>query len=250
MPVIPGAELIEVFSSLQGEGELVGRRQMFMRFAGCNLDCDYCDTNFLSTPVCRVEEVPGSGDLMLYDNPVGIERILDLLNNWTRRHPGAHHSISITGGEPLLHAEVLELWLPRLRPILPIALETNGTLPAALRLIVSLLDYVAMDIKLASVTGESTDWNAHADFLAIAAASTRCSVKIIVGEATTDTELRHAAELVAGISSTIPIILQPVTHKGRVAVSTPRLLAMQASVSALHGNTLVIPQTHIFMGVM
>ncbi|HNS26376.1 MAG TPA: 7-carboxy-7-deazaguanine synthase QueE, partial [Methanobacteriaceae archaeon] len=31
----------EVFSSIQGEGKLVGRRQVFIRFSGCNLDCNY-----------------------------------------------------------------------------------------------------------------------------------------------------------------------------------------------------------------
>ena len=38
------APIVEIFSSIQGEGLLVGRRQIFVRFAGCNLDCNYCDT--------------------------------------------------------------------------------------------------------------------------------------------------------------------------------------------------------------
>ena len=38
------APIIEVFSSIQGEGLLIGRRQIFVRFAGCNLNCNYCDT--------------------------------------------------------------------------------------------------------------------------------------------------------------------------------------------------------------
>ena len=249
MPHIPSADLIEIFSSLQGEGELLGRRQVFIRFAGCNLDCGYCDTSFSSRSQCLVEENSGSGDLVEYDNPVPLNRVVVLLNHWLSEYPKAHHSISITGGEPLLHAELLELWLPRLRQYLPIALETNGTLPTALRLIIDHLDYVAMDIKLPSVTGQVTDWQAHAEFLAVAARA-QCSVKVIVDENTTDDELSRAIRLVNDVSSSMPVILQPVTRHHRIALSVPRLLAMQALAAAIHSETLIIPQTHIFMGVM
>ena len=37
------ARIMEVFSSLQGEGVRLGERQIFVRFGGCNLQCDYCD---------------------------------------------------------------------------------------------------------------------------------------------------------------------------------------------------------------
>ncbi len=248
MQHIPSADLIEIFSSLQGEGELLGRRQVFMRFAGCNLDCDYCDTRFLSSNLCLVEEDSGSGALVEYDNPVPFSRVVALLKQWLKEYPKAHHSISMTGGEPLLHTELLELWLPHLRQLLPISLETNGTLPAALRLIISHLDFVAMDIKLPSVTGQATDWQAHADFLAVAI-QTHCSVKLIVGESTTDAELIRAAQLVHDISTSSPIILQPVTRNNKVAVSVPRLLRLQALVAAIHPETIVIPQTHIFLGI-
>jgi len=249
MPLIPSADLIEIFSSLQGEGELIGRRQVFIRFAGCNLDCDYCDTSFLSRSLCLVEEDSGSGALVDYENPVPLNRVMDIVRHWMTEYPKALHTISITGGEPLLHAELLELWLPHLRQLLPISLETNGTLPDALRLIVDHLDYVAMDIKLPSVTGQATNWRAHADFLAVAV-QTRCSVKLVVGQYSTDDELIHAAQLVQDISPSTRIILQPVTRNNKVAVSVPRLLKLQALVAAIHPETLVIPQTHIFMGVM
>ena len=58
------APIVELFSSLQGEGLLVGERQVFVRFAGCNLECAYCDTPAARSapPTCRVEATPGAQD--------------------------------------------------------------------------------------------------------------------------------------------------------------------------------------------
>jgi organic radical activating enzyme len=44
------ARINEVFSSIQGEGKLIGRRQVFVRFSGCNLECNYCDTPLSRDP--------------------------------------------------------------------------------------------------------------------------------------------------------------------------------------------------------
>ncbi|PLX95348.1 MAG: 7-carboxy-7-deazaguanine synthase QueE, partial [Desulfuromonas sp.] len=64
--------MIELFSSIQGEGVFLGERQAFLRLAGCNLDCAYCDTPFVPTSHCRVEETPGSG--VFYDLPNPLSR--------------------------------------------------------------------------------------------------------------------------------------------------------------------------------
>lgn len=254
MPAIPStdlasADLVEIFSSLQGEGELVGFRQVFLRFCGCNLSCHYCDTNFLKGSICRIEIDPGSGDRVEYPNPVAVEQVTSLLGNWKKQFPGAHHSITITGGEPLLHVDLLQQWLPQLRTLLPVSLETNGTLPQALHQIIDQIDRVAMDIKLASLTGQPTDWDAHRAFLEIAG-QVDCSVKMVVGESVSDDEIIRATELVAGVGGYIPIILQPVTKGARVAISTRRLLHLQSLIASIHTNVRVIPQTHVFMGVM
>ena len=55
------SNLIEVFSSIQGEGKYVGCRQLFVRFSGCNLNCQYCDTTFSHNNFekCKIEKVAG-----------------------------------------------------------------------------------------------------------------------------------------------------------------------------------------------
>ncbi|MDX9694125.1 MAG: 7-carboxy-7-deazaguanine synthase QueE, partial [Methanothermobacter sp.] len=55
------APIMEVFSSIQGEGLLVGCRQIFIRFAGCNLNCKYCDTPESRNP--QSGELTSIGDL-------------------------------------------------------------------------------------------------------------------------------------------------------------------------------------------
>lgn len=242
--------LIEVFSSLQGEGLLLGCRQIFVRFPGCNLTCAYCDTPLKMPEQCRVETEPGSGQFRLIPQPVPLSTLSDLAGHWCDELPDAHHSFSITGGEPLLHAGLLADWLPALRKILPIHLETNGTLPDALPPLMSLLDYICMDIKLPSVAGTAGLWEQHRRFLELARESD-LSVKIIVGPNTTDQELLMACDLVSEAGPEIPLVLQPQTGPdGVVAVAPIRLLHWQSLAARLLADVRVIPQTHRFMGVL
>ena len=251
VPVTPKAEanLTEIFSSLQGEGILVGCRQIFLRFAECNLNCRYCDTDFSKTEFCRVEPLSGAGPTELIANPVGQDSLLKLVNRWCREAPGAHHSISLTGGEPLLQQQTLAEWLPQLRKLLPIYLETNGTLPELLAPLLAHLDWISMDIKLHSQTGLTTDWDVHRRFLQLAN-KRNCYVKVVVGVTTPDSELQMAAELITEVSKSIPLILQPVTVDHKVSVSPQRLMAMQQRVAVIHENVRIIPQTHVFMDLI
>jgi organic radical activating enzyme len=243
------APLVEIFSSIQGEGILVGCRQIFIRFAGCNLDCRYCDTDYVAGEYCRVENPPGSGNQICIDNPIGLAQVYELIEQWCEQSPTAHHSISLTGGEPLQQHQVLNEWLPELRKLLPIYLETNGTLPNELEQILEYLDWISMDIKLNSLSGAITPWDEHRRFLQLAN-QRNCYVKMVVAENSRDLEIQLGAELVAGVSSEIPLILQPVTLNDQVAISTRRLLEMQQFVSVIHANVRIIPQTHRFLGLL
>jgi len=244
------AELIELFSSIQGEGILVGRRQLFLRFAGCNLDCSYCDTSHAPTPYFRMESVPGSGKFDKIPNPVALETVAGQLASINTTHPRLHHSLSITGGEPLIHAETLAEWLPVLRSYLPIFLETNGTLHAELTRVIDQIDYISMDIKLPSSAGiTETLWHSHRAFLEIASIK-ECYVKVVVSLDTTHDEIQTAAELIAAQNYDIPLIIQPVTAQVGNPLMGSLLLSLQERASILLSDVRVIPQLHAFMQVL
>jgi organic radical activating enzyme len=248
------ARLIEIFSAIQGEGLNVGTRQIFIRFALCDLRCHFCDSahTWSVPPTCRIERSPGLRDFEVYDNPVS----LDLLLQWVQQLdvPGLHDSISLTGGEPLLHSAFLLQFLPQVRRLtgLPIYLETGGHRPQQLAMVLPHLDSVGMDLKLPSVSGES-HWQKHAEFLQLChQANVEVFVKVIVSGETDIAELHQAGELVADISSEIPLFLQPVTpldnmQKSSHVISAPtpaQILSWQSQMKHLLKSVRVVPQTH------
>ncbi|MBN1140613.1 MAG: 7-carboxy-7-deazaguanine synthase QueE [Deltaproteobacteria bacterium] len=241
------AWLLEIFSSIQGEATWLGRRQIFIRFGCCNRSCAYCDTSVEPSPNCRVERKPGEGAFVEVPNPVSWPRLRQIITSWIQAAPRSHHSISITGGEPLLQVDTLRQWLPALRSLLPIYLETNGTLPAVLEELLPHLDYIAMDIKLASMTGEPTPWQAHGDFLRLAAGKEGC-VKIVIDQGVDTEELEQAAAMAAVHGPGLPVILQP--RSGGSSLPGAVLMKFQEQLARLHPDVRVIPQMHRFMGLL
>ena len=241
--------MVECFSSIQGEGVLVGVRQAFLRFSGCNLHCSFCDTPGMTTAPegCLFELTPGRRDFYTVENPVSCERVVSLIESWTQGWPGIHHSISVTGGEPLLHGGHLLELLPKLRRLLPIHLETNGTLHEALAPLLPHLDYIGMDIKLPSASGCLDLWQAHKAFLELASRRD-VYVKLVIDKNTEDWEVERSCALIAGVDAAIPLILQPMTlADGTISIAPLRTLEFQEMARGLK-DVRVIPQTHKFMG--
>ncbi|MBW4602561.1 MAG: 7-carboxy-7-deazaguanine synthase QueE [Calothrix sp. FI2-JRJ7] len=248
------ARLVEVFSAIQGEGLNVGTRQIFIRFALCDLRCHFCDSsNTWNAPTtCRIERHPGLRDFEVYSNPV----TLSMLVEWVERQniPQLHDSISLTGGEPLLHASFLVEFLPQVRnkTQLPIYLETGGHRSEQLAMVLPYLDAVGMDFKLESVSGEKRLVE-HARFLQLCHdAQVEVFVKIIVSGSTDVEELKQAAQIVADINPLIPIFLQPVTplvspthaEKEIMAPEPDQVLVWQAMMKRIVKHVRVVPQTH------
>ena len=241
----------EIFSSIQGEGFLAGRRQIFIRLAECNLDCSYCDTDFARGDVCRVETSPGSTKFTGLPLPLPLHSVVQLVESWCERLPGAHHSISLTGGEPLLHAECLASWLPALRRMLPVHLETNGTMPLALEKVIGQVDYISMDMKLPSTSGCMDDlWGLHREFLKVAHGR-NASVKVVISNETLLDEIDQVCSIIFCIDCTTPLFLQPLSNAdGGVGISVAHMLRLQEAASARLPDVRVIPQMHRMLGAL
>jgi len=255
----------EMFTSLQGEGAYVGLPQFFIRFCECNLRCGYCDTKYAleKTSTCRVEMEPG-GPSYARPNPLSVDEIMAELGD--KLHLNLH-SVSLTGGEPLLHVGFLESLLPILHEVLPVYLDTNGTLAAELERVASWIDVVAMDVKLHSVTGVPMPSAKHEAFLrslnalgfkGLGGQSSEHGargqlksffVKIVVGEGTDDGEIDAVATLAgsAGVPlDEVLVILQPVARVegGPNPPSLERLLRILGRLGQHGLPARVIPQTH------
>ncbi|MGI9070671.1 MAG: 7-carboxy-7-deazaguanine synthase QueE [Bryobacteraceae bacterium] len=105
-------KIAEIFYSLQGEGALVGVPSVFIRTAGCNLRCTWCDTPYTSWN-------PEGEDL-------SIERIAGVVEGF-----GANHVV-ITGGEPMIAPEMVRLTSILHESSCHITIETAGTVYAPL----------------------------------------------------------------------------------------------------------------------
>jgi 7-carboxy-7-deazaguanine synthase len=106
-------KIAEIYKSIQGEGRLTGVPSVFVRASGCNLRCWFCDTPYASW------QPEGQ------DYPV--DEIIAEIEEWDCEH------VVLTGGEPMLFAELIPLTRELRRLGRHITIETAGTLylPAA-----------------------------------------------------------------------------------------------------------------------
>ena len=95
----------EIFYSIQGEGKWSGRPNIFIRTTGCNLRCSFCDTTYAYEDGAEME----------------VNDILKQISKYSCQY------ICITGGEPLLQNEIIDLIDILLGEKYKISIETNGS---------------------------------------------------------------------------------------------------------------------------
>ncbi|HVU37130.1 MAG TPA: 7-carboxy-7-deazaguanine synthase QueE [Opitutales bacterium] len=98
----------EIFYSIQGEGELMGTPSVFVRAAGCNLRCNWCDTPYASW------------------QPEGAEKSVAEILREVEKFPARH--VVLTGGEPMVARDIHELAAELRRLGKHITLETAATI--------------------------------------------------------------------------------------------------------------------------
>lgn len=228
------ADIVDVFSSMQGEGIFLGARQIFVRFKKCNLSCAFCDEP-------RNAKAKGYSPLELMSEV----KFLELSK-------GPHHSVSLTGGEPLLYSDFLKIFLKLLRKEkLKVYLETNGTLPEELSKVIDLVDIIAMDFKLPSSTNQKPFWQEHARFLKIATRK-KVFVKAVVTQRTVKQDIEKAVSLIKRTNESTPLILQPATpvRTGDQDIDKNKLLKfVEIGARRRLENIRVMPQVHKILGV-
>lgn len=219
------AKINEIFPSIQGEGPVVGYKQLFIRFCGCNLNCAYCDTEFQTGKDFSTRE--------LYDKIT------------TEYNLSTFHSISLTGGEPLLSTEFLKEFLPMVKGKTKIYLETNATLFDKLPEIKQYLDIISADIKLQSSTGLTTT-ELHRKFFA-KCKDTKTFAKIVFDKNITDEEITQCTDL--GKEFDLELILQPKMVGDKMSINSDFCTKILENFTSTYPKTRLIPQVHKFLDI-
>ncbi|MCM8823838.1 MAG: 7-carboxy-7-deazaguanine synthase QueE [Candidatus Omnitrophica bacterium] len=214
----------EIFKSIQGEGPYLGISQVFVRFYGCNLDCTYCDTR------------------QIYFKEMSVEEVKSNVYNYQD-----YHSISITGGEPLLQVDFLMELLPQFKQDKKlIYLETNGVLYQNLKKIISWVDIIAMDFKLPSSCGSQNLFIQHRYFLE-EALKRETFIKVVITPSTNEEELVEVFSIARSIRPEIIFVLQP-QHPYEEALK--ERIGYFSDLGRIYlPNIRVIPQMHKILGV-
>ena len=181
-------ELVEIFESLQGEGRNMGRPCVFVRFAGCNLKCPWCDTDVTKRFSASLDE------------------LLAELGQYKAK------SVILTGGEPTIQAEMPELVAALKGAGLWIGVETNGLLAPAW---LGDVDYVACSPK----AEEAARYRAETCLR-------RCDEVRVVASSDEASVIRFAQEIRGRIAAT-DYYISPCERHGEIDFATAKSVLSQ-----------------------
>lgn len=247
----------EIFSSFQGEGYYTGRRQIFIRFAGCPLSCFYCDTFYArnSKPkLCNI--LFPDKKTSIKRNPLSKNEVMDYVEELLT--PDAH-SICYTGGEPLSSAAfVKEIAAEAKSRHLRNFVETSGYSARAFAGLADYFDFASIDIKLRNHEAvEEKDYDRlyenELECIRIAVdKGIRTIVKVVVVKNTALGEIERICKDLSDFD--IKFVLQPVTaplypQSARVVPSVKELFELSEAAGLYLPEVMVIPQVHKFMGI-
>ncbi len=106
--------LAEHFVSINGEGRLAGELALFLRFTGCNLRCDWCDTMWANEKDAPFTAVTDSDLVEIAEQAIAAHGV---------------RNVTLTGGEPLLQEDLAMLCGTLAELGLDTEIETNGSVP-------------------------------------------------------------------------------------------------------------------------
>jgi 7-carboxy-7-deazaguanine synthase len=180
--------IAEIFHSIQGEGSLVGVPSVFVRTSGCNLRCAWCDTPYTSWH-------PEGNDWTL-------ERIRAAVDDYPARH------VVVTGGEPMIAREIVELTRGLRARGLHITIETAGTVFAPVE-----CDLMSISPKLANST-PAGEWQErherlriHPDVLRRLLADYDYQLKFVIAQPDDIAEVRDLVRTLD--ANAVKVILMP-----------------------------------------
>ena len=212
-------QVVEIFNSIQGEGPDTGAPVTFVRVAGCNLRCGWCDTKYALGGGVEMAPQELHGRIQLH-RPAG----------------SPVHYIVITGGEPMLYSEEFSQikWLPDEY----VAIETNGTIP---RPLFPWFKYACVSPKLSSAGVGPVDLTILATWVHWA----RMTLKFVI---TKEDEVDQALGIVRLLGTGgLDVVFQPNggCEDYQEALVELYMWVLRADMSGIRWK--ILPQLHVVM---
>ena len=209
-----GLSVNEIFSSIQGEGIHTGFTTTFIRLAGCNLDCKWCDTKY-ALKITDGDELQIS-DIIHKVNTLGMELVC------------------LTGGEPLFQKGSIDLVRDLLQDGLRVDIETNGSLDISEFVKLGSNVMISIDVKPPSSGEENMFLRANLQCL-----RPIDQIKFIISD---KEDLAFAIGFIEKNSLNSNIILTPVNNEGGVLIVDE--LIERIRTKDLSSSIRVMVQTH------